>query len=156
MINLKILKQTPMMCGPYSVKMVLSHYGTEKSIEELVPALGAIPKFGCPTEDLIKGVTSLGFEVEYKEHSTIEELKKYVAADIPVIVLWFSPEEGGHYTPVVGFEDDEILLADSLLGHLRRMKVTDFLNRWFELDDYPPQDPAHFVLRAAIAILPKK
>jgi predicted double-glycine peptidase len=156
MINLNILKQTPMMCGPYSVKMILSYYGIEKPIEELIKELGAIPGFGCPTEDLLAGVKRLGLDVSYKERSSIDDLKANVDFGIPPIVLWFSPEEGGHYTPVVEFENDEIILADTLLGNLRRMKVVDFMNRWFELDDYPPKDPAKFVLRAAIAITPRK
>jgi hypothetical protein len=50
----------------------------------------------------------LGLDAYIKENSSIEELKGLVDKDIPVIVAWHSPEEGGHYSIVVGFKDDSI------------------------------------------------
>jgi len=95
------------------------------------------------------------FAVTYKQRSSITELKSLVESGVPVIVEWFSPEDNGHYSPVVGFEGDDILLADSLIGDIRRMPIKQFEIRWFEIDDYPPKEPANFFLREIFIIKPK-
>ena len=75
MINLKIEKQTKGLCGPYSLKMVAGYYGVHKSIDELAELLRATPDSGCLQQDIVAGAQSLGFEVTYKQRSSIVELK---------------------------------------------------------------------------------
>lgn len=156
MIKLSISKQTKGFCGPFSLKMILDYYGLEKSIDELAETIHATHDYGCDPIDIVEGAKKLGFEAFYKKNSSIEEVKKYVAVNIPVIVEWFSPEDFGHYTPVVGFENHQILLADSLLGDVRKMDIKKFMYRWFELDSYPPKKAENFSLREMIVIYPKE
>ncbi len=133
--------------------MVLSHYGIEKSEDELAVLTKASRQDGTEPNGIVSGAKDLGFAGSYfKSNSSIKEIKDFVSRDIPVIVLWFSPEEGGHWSVVVGFEDEIIIMADPLLGEFRKMKIPDFLNRWFELDDYPPQSPGDFILRGMVVI----
>ncbi len=156
MINLIVYKQTKGFCGPFSVKSVLNYYEVEKGVDEIAKLIHATHDYGCDPIDIVEGVKRMGFEAFYKKNSSIEEIKKYVEAEIPVIVEWFSPENNGHYTPVVGFENDEILLADSLLGEIRRLNIKEFMFRWFELDKYPPEKPENFSLREIIVIYPNQ
>lgn len=134
--------------------MVLDYYHTEKSIEELAELLHATPEYGCDPEDIVRVAQELGFAVEYKQNSSLDEVRRLVEKGIPVIVEWFSPEDNGHYSPVVGFEAATIVLADPLLGTLRKIDTKQFEYRWFELDNYPPQNQASFRLREIIVITP--
>jgi len=152
MLKINPLLQSKNFCGQFSVKMVLDYYGVEKDPEEIARYINASHESGCDPIDIETGVKKLGFDCLYKRESSIEEIKKYLDQNIAVIVQWFSPEENGHYSPVVGFEDDEILLADPALGKIRRMKVSQFILRWFEIDQYPPQNPCNFTLRDIIVI----
>ncbi|MCX6706217.1 MAG: C39 family peptidase [Candidatus Woesebacteria bacterium] len=155
MISLVVSKQTKGFCGPFAVKAILDYYGVKKTIEEIAELIHATHDYGCDPKDIVEGIKKIGFKAFYKKNSSIEEVKKYVDAGVPVIVEWFSPEDNGHYTPVVGFEDDEILLADSLLGDIRRLNIKQFMFRWFELDKYPPEKAENFSLREIIIIYPK-
>lgn len=149
----KIYKQTTLYtCGPAALAMVFGYYGIEKSEEELVELAKTTQENGTENKDMVRVAQELGLDAEYKKESSIAELKQFVDRGIPIIVLWFSPEEGGHFSVVVEVNSDEVVMADSLLGGERRMKIIDFLNRWFELDDYPPQNPANFTLREIIVI----
>lgn len=156
MINLVVFKQTKGFCGPFSVKSVLDYYGVEKGVDEIAEIIHATPDYGCDPKDIVEGVKKIGLNAFYKKNSSIDEVKKYVECGIPVIVEWFSPEDNGHYTPVVGFEGDEILLADSLLGDIRKLNIEKFVFRWFELDKYPPEKPENFSLREIIVIYPNQ
>lgn len=156
MINLAVSKQTKGFCGPFAVKAILDYYGVEKTIDEIAELIHATHDYGCDPADIVEGVKKIGLEAFYKKNSSIEEVKKYVDVGIPVIVEWFSPEDNGHYTPVVGFENDEILLADSLLGGIRRLSNEQFTFRWFELDKYPPEKAENFSLREIIVIYPNE
>jgi hypothetical protein len=48
-------------------------------------------------------------------------------------VGWTSPEEGGHYSVVVGFEKNKILLADPHFGKIKKHEIKWFKNRWGEV-----------------------
>ena len=47
-------------------------------------------------------------------------------------------------------------MVDPLTGNIKKITFQDFLNRWFELDSYPPQNPVNFKLREIIVIKPKE
>jgi len=152
MIKLKLFKQSRGYCGPAALKMVLSHFEVDKTEDELADLIGVTRETGCEPGAIVKVAKKLGFDAYYKTNSSIEELKKYVEEDTLVIVDWFSPEQDGHYSLVVGFEGENIILADPHFGGYNKIDIKKFLNRWFELDDYPPKDQSKFCLREIIVI----
>lgn len=152
MIEFTLCTQTPGYCGPAALKMALSHYGIEKSEDELARLIGATREAGCEPDQIVSAARALGLIAEYRKNGSIEELKRLVEDDVAVIVDWFSPEENGHYSVVAGFEGEMIVLADPHFGDYNRMPIAAFLNRWFELDEYPPEDPCRFALRELIEI----
>ncbi|MBT4805579.1 hypothetical protein HON71_05390 [Candidatus Woesearchaeota archaeon] len=135
MIKLKPFKQSKGYCGPASLKMVLSAYGITKSEKYLAKATKSSRTEGCWEKDMIKASEEFGLKGYVKQKSTITELKRLVKKNIPVIVDWFSPEEAGHYSVVVGFKNDEILLADPHFGKIRKHKLEWFKERWFDIVD---------------------
>ena len=133
MISLKPFKQSKGYCGPASLKMVLSAYDINKSENYLAKLTKTSRKNGCKEKNMIKAAKSLGFKGFVKEQSTIKEIKKLVSKKIPVIVDWFSPEEAGHYSVVIGFDKQSIFLADPHFGKIVKHKIEWFEERWFDL-----------------------
>jgi len=148
MIKLKLFKQSKGYCGPASLKMVLSAYGINKSEKYLAKATKSSRTGGCYEKDMIAAAKEIGFKGYVKQQSSIKELRDLASKNIPVIVDWFSPEEGGHYSVVVGFTKNKITLADPHFGELKTHKIDWFEERWFDvLDD-------ELILREIIVIHP--
>ncbi|MDO8563558.1 MAG: cysteine peptidase family C39 domain-containing protein [Nanoarchaeota archaeon] len=133
MIKLKPFKQSRGYCGPASLKMVLSAYNIEKTEDYLAKLMKTSRKNGCKEENIVKLAKSLKFKAFIKKHSSINEIKKLTRQSIPVIVNWFSPEEAGHYSVVIGFKKDNIFLADPHFGKIVKHKTKWFEERWFDL-----------------------
>ena len=120
------------MCGPASLKMVLSYYNINKSEKELAK-LTKTNKAGCSEKEIVKTAKSLGLKGKIKQKSTIKELKQLNKKGIPVIVDWFSPEEAGHYSVVVGFNKNNIFLADPHFGKIKQYNLDWFKERWYDI-----------------------
>jgi len=152
MISIKPFKQSKGYCGPASLKILLSHYNLNKSEKELAKLTNATREKGCLPEEIVKAAKKLGFKAQYKTNSSIKELKELIKKDIPVIVDWFSPEEEGHYSVIIGFQNKKIILADPHFGKIRKMKEQYFLFRWFDFDNYPPKNQSDLIIRGMIVI----
>lgn len=133
MIKIRPLKQSKGYCGPASLRMVLSFYGIIKSENYLAKTTKSSRNGGSDEENIVKAAKEFGLNGYVKRNSSITELKQLIKRGIPVIVDWFSPEEGGHYSVVVGFERDKIILADPHFGEIRKHKIEWFEERWFDL-----------------------
>ena len=133
MIKLKTFKQSKGYCGPASLKMVLSAYGINKSEDFLAELTKSSRTKGCKEENMVKAAKKFGLKGYVKQKSSIKEIKLLVNQGIPVIVDWFSPEEGGHYSVVVGFKENNLFLADSHFGKVKKHKITEFEERWFDV-----------------------
>jgi len=72
-LSIELFKQSEGFCGPASLKMVLSYYGTEKTEDELAALIGATREYGCDPIDIVTAAEKVGFSAQYKERSNIEE-----------------------------------------------------------------------------------
>ncbi len=142
MIKIKPYKQSPGWCGAACFKMVMDYYGIKKSEKgwaELTPyskdKKGKI--LATDDEKFVEQAKKLGFKGFCKDGSSIAEIRSYVKKGIPVIVNWFSPEECGHFSVVVGFEKDKIVLADPHFGKIKKWKIDTFEERWFDHVPWP-------------------
>ncbi|MBW2973866.1 C39 family peptidase [Candidatus Woesearchaeota archaeon] len=133
MIKLKPFKQSKGYCGPACLKMVLSSYGMNKSEKYLAKITKSSRTKGCDEKNIVKAAEKLGFKGYVKKNSSIKEIKQLVKKGIPTIVDWFSPEEAGHYSVVVGFDKDKIILADPHFGEFKKHKIEWFKERWFDI-----------------------
>jgi ABC-type bacteriocin/lantibiotic exporter with double-glycine peptidase domain len=133
MLKLKPYKQSRGYCGPACLKIVLGYYGIIKSEKELAKMTKTSCAKGCEEKNIVSAAKKLGFKAYVKQKSSIAELRRLVKKGIPVIVDWFSPEEAGHYSVVVGFEKDKIILADPHFGRIKKHKTDWFAERWFDM-----------------------
>ena len=111
-------------CGPASLRMVMAFYGLEVSEEDLAIACGHSYELGCRSEDMACAAKAMGFDVHFKNNSTIEELSRLVNAGAPVIVDWFcgDPPEG-HSSVVIGVSDTDIYILDPFLEMIKKILI---------------------------------
>ncbi|MDP3974801.1 MAG: cysteine peptidase family C39 domain-containing protein [Candidatus Jorgensenbacteria bacterium] len=131
LLNVKPFQETPGFCGPASLKMVLAYYGLRKSERELVRLSGATRSQGVEAPGLAKVARRLGFTARIKDRATLADIKKHVGKGIPVIVDWFSKDDG-HYSVVVGITKSTIYLQDPEIRRVRAMDVKTFKRVWFD------------------------
>ena len=148
------------MCGPTSLKMVLDYYEVDKSEEDLAKLCKTTDELGTNDVGIQEAAKSLGFKVEIKNNSTFEEIQMWLDKKVPVIVNWittgrkdYSESEvaDGHYSVVVGLDDDFIYLQDPEIGKLRKIKKDDFMKVWFDFTGKVIK-PEELILRQIIAI----
>jgi len=161
MIQLKPFKETPGLCGPASLKMVLDYYGIMVGEAELAKIVGATPEKGTSIDGLIKGARHFGFQAFFKYGSTVSDLRYFVKRDIPPIVDWFS-EDDGHYSVVVNVTDKDIILMDPALRKIlvyarkRKMPIEKFQRIWFDFPGSYLKSQSDLILRLMLVATPFK
>jgi len=148
------------MCGSASLKMVFDYYGIEKSEEEIAKLARTTEDLGTDDQGIKKAAESLWFTVEIKNESSFEDIQDYLSKKTPVIVNWFtrgridyddSQVPDGHYSVVVGLDEEFIYLQDPEIGKLRKIEKSDFMKVWFDFTgEYINSD--ELVIRQLIAI----
>jgi len=141
-------------CGPASLRMILEYYSFKKSERELGKLTNCSIN-GTTADDLVRTAKSLGFDANYSDNNTWENLYNEVHKNGPVIVDWFS-QLSGHYSPVYDIYKNSIVLADPEYGFVRDMKKEEFLPLWFDFDTLYPKTQSDFFLRRMITIRPKE
>ncbi|MBI2278604.1 MAG: C39 family peptidase [Candidatus Brennerbacteria bacterium] len=131
LLNVKPFRETSGFCGPASLKMVLAYYGVRKSERALARLAGATRSQGVEAPGLVKAARRLGFIARIKDRATLADIKKYIRKCIPVIVDWFSNDDG-HYSVVVGITKSTIYLQDPEIGRVRAMDTKTFKRVWFD------------------------
>lgn len=129
------------MCGPASLKIVLSYFGVEKAEKELAKLCGAKKDLGTDDQGIKKAAEGLGFKVQIKNNSSFKDIEKWLERSVPVIVDWFtrgrmdyadSDVADGHYSVVIGLDKEHIYLQDPETGGMRKLDKEDFLTVWFD------------------------
>lgn len=162
-LNVKPFQETlnAGMCGPASLKMVLEYWGVQKEEKELAILCEVDTKLGTNDVSLKKVAEGLDFNVEIKNNSSFEDIQKWLDKKVPVIVDWFtrgrsdyldSSVSDGHYSVVVGLDDDYIYLQDPEIGKLRKLKREDFVGVWFDFTGSQINSWDEMIIRQLIAI----
>jgi ABC-type bacteriocin/lantibiotic exporter with double-glycine peptidase domain len=148
------------MCGPASFKIVLEYYGVNKSEDELAKMAGHRKGLGIDDKRIKRAAETLGFKVKLKNSSSFKDIEKWLKKDVPVIVNWFtkgrvycgdSSTADGHYSVVMGLDDEFIYLQDPELGAMRKIARDDFMRVWFDFKGKYLK-PNELIIRQIIAI----
>lgn len=153
MLSVKPYRQQTGYCGPASLKMVLGYFGMNKSERELGRLSGCTERAGTPGEGLLAAARKLGFAGKIIDQADIANLRAYVKQKIPVIVDWFSTDEG-HYSVVVDVTPTAVVLQDPELGRARTLKLADFKRVWFDFPGAYLKTKKDLKIRRLIAIYP--
>ena len=148
------------MCGPASLKMVFDYYCYDKSEKDIAEMCGTTDELGTTAEGIQSAAQSIGLKAMIYDNSSLEDVQKWLDKKVPVIVNWFTrgridyPEEDvpdGHYSVVVGLDDEFIYLQDPEIGKMRKIKRYDFMRVWFDFKgDYIKPD--ELIIRQIIVI----
>src|SRR3989344_690633 len=152
------------MCGPASLKIVLDYYGIDKSEQELAKLTGLAQGLGVDDKGIANATESLGLKVQIENESTFNDIEKWLQKGVPVIVDWFtrgrsdyedSEVADGHYSVVVGLDDEYIYLQDPEIGNKRKIEREDFMKVWFDFTGHYIKSD-ELIIRQLIAIYPDK
>lgn len=131
---LKHFRQTPGLCGPASLKILLSHYGIEKTEAELATLCKTDPNYGTDHAELLEAASTFGFEVESRSSSSVDELREIIKREIPVIVGWWSTDDD-HYSVAYDVDDEFVYLVDPELDEpTRKISIPEFEAIWYDFD----------------------
>jgi ABC-type bacteriocin/lantibiotic exporter with double-glycine peptidase domain len=145
MLNVKPFQETlnASMCGPASLKIVLNYYEIEKSEKELAKLCRHNKNLGVDDKKIKKAAEKLGFKVKIKNNSSFKDIERWLDKDVPVIVNWFtkgrqdyseSEVADGHYSVVIGLDNNSIYLQDPEIGKIRKLSRDDFMSVWFDFE----------------------
>ncbi|MFH1193038.1 MAG: cysteine peptidase family C39 domain-containing protein [Candidatus Jorgensenbacteria bacterium] len=154
LLNVKPFQRTPGWCGPASLKMVLAYYGLKKSERELARLSGATRSQGVEAPALLRVARKLGFKAHIKDRATLADIKKLLWRGVPVIVDWFSKDDG-HFSVVVGLTRDAIYLQDPEIKRIRRMDIKIFKRVWFDFPGDILRSKNEVILQRMLVIWPK-
>lgn len=148
------------MCGPASLKIVLGYYGVNKTEKEVADMTTIVEGIGWCDKDIANVAGNLDLKVEIKNESSFEDIENWLKKGVPVIVDWFtrgrrdyddSEVADGHYSVVVGLDDEYIYLQDPEIGGERKIERGDFMKVWFDFTGHYLK-PEELIIRQLIAI----
>lgn len=131
MIKIKPHRQSSGFCGPSSLKMIAEYYGIQKTEKELGVLSKCTEEKGSTAENLLSAARKIGLNGFYKDDSSLSEIRKFISKGIPVIVDWFSINDG-HYSVVAGIDKKFIYLQDPELGKINKIALQTFNRVWFD------------------------
>lgn len=135
--------QSAGLCGPASLKILLSHFGKDFSEEQLARLAHATSDAGAEHEGMVEAIKEIGGFVFVKEEGNIEELEYFVnKTKLPVIIGWFDKDSdhyglpvGDHYSVVVSVTDKSIIIVDPSIEieQGKRLLSRDIFSKiWFD------------------------
>ena len=157
MIDLHIGKQVyDYDCGSQALQTVMNYYGVDVDGDELMAKLGT-SEDGTPPQAMIRAAQSYGFEVKSGTQWSLNQVKQYVDAGTPVIVLlqawasrymtlddWRRDWDDGHYAIVIGLNKDVLLFEDPATIRRTWLREREFLARWHDMDEKNDEKYEHF------------
>lgn len=131
-VSVKKFRQSTGLCGPASLKILLSHFDKDYSEGQLAQLAHAVDGLkrgsGTEHEGMIEAIKEINGFVFTKEEGTVEELAYLVNKEkLPVIIGWFD-KDGDHYSVVVSVTDKNIVIIDP---------ASDEPKRWFDRQVFP-------------------
>lgn len=133
--------------------MILHYYGIEKSEQELTKLTACKPSRGTSAESIVIAAKKLGFEAFYQDFSELKDVRKFLDKKVPVIVAWFSTDDG-HYSIVTKIDKEKIYLQDPEIKKIRIMDLVTFKRVWFDFPGDFLKTKENIVIRRMIVIEP--
>jgi predicted double-glycine peptidase len=157
MIELPTGRQTfDFDCGAKALQIVMAYYGIDIAEGELMKEL-KIDANGVSVQNMISVSQAKGFKVAAQCGFSLDEAKRLVNGNHPVIVLvqawaerymtledWKSDNDDGHYVIVFALYGNIIVFEDPSSFHRTWLTEEEFLARWHDVDPRTQQNLEHF------------
>ncbi|MEI6309056.1 MAG: C39 family peptidase [bacterium] len=139
-------------CGASAFQAVLSYYGIDSFETDLRTMLNTSSTHGTYSWDIVKVAQQMGFDAEWKENVTFNDIESFLRKGYPVITrsqrvkatngTWEDTWTVGHYMVVIGLDDQNVYLEDPfLLGSRLKMTRSDFIASWHSYVSEVPIPP---------------
>jgi ABC-type bacteriocin/lantibiotic exporter with double-glycine peptidase domain len=127
-VRVEHIEQSTGLCGPASLRILLSYFGKSYTEEQMTKLASATMSVGTEHEGMIQAAKEIGGFVFAKENGTIEELEHFINKEnLPVIIGWFD-KDGDHYSVVVSITEKNIIISDP---------ASDDPERWLDREMFP-------------------
>lgn len=138
----KVRQSSNFDCGAAVLRSIAEFYKVGPETEcDFVKAVEASKKSGTKPANIVKAAKEFGLKVMMKEHMTINELKRFLDEEKPVICniqAWGKPKyyktrDSGHYVIAIGYDDKSIYFEDPSIEKYRGfLSYKDFDKRWHD------------------------
>ncbi len=153
MLSLKCIKQRPSWCGPACLEMVSDYFGRKTPQDEWARRSGTTLAHGTPAKKMMAAAKQKGFDAITQDNATFSDIQFWLKKKIPVMVNWFSADEG-HYSIVVKLDSEYIWLADPEIARTRKMDRKTFFRVWFDFHGDYMKGKNDLILRRMLVIFP--
>jgi hypothetical protein len=133
LIDVPYLPQTPELCGGAAVAMVLRYWGDRTVLPMDFQSLVRASAGGIQTSDLVRAVTSRGWQTHANQGSSgapLEELRHEIDQGRPVVALLEVSPKRFHYVVVVGMTQDSVVLHDPARTSFLVAAADEFDREW--------------------------
>ena len=139
-------------CGASAFQAVMNYYGKDSYESDLRAMLNTSPTHGTYPWDMVRVAQQQGFDAEWKENLTVNDLEASLRNGVPVIIdgqrfrapdgTWENSWTAGHYMVVYGLDEENVYLEDPyLLGTRLNMTHKDFIASWHDYESELPVPP---------------
>ena len=133
------------------MEMIGDYFGVKKSQKEWGKECGTTRKDGTSAKRMVAAAREAGFSAMVKDNASFSDIQKWLRKKIPVIVDWFSVDEG-HYSVAVKLDRKYIWLADPETAKIRKMDRKIFFRVWFDFHGDALRTKDDVILRRIIII----
>lgn len=144
-------------CGCACVNALLEFYGEETYSEaDMCELIDATTQYGTSYKSIASFFKKEGYHVFHKQNLTIEDLKRFLDHEHPVLVClqaWSEQKDvdytdkwnSGHYLIAVGYNSSSLIFMDpSLKDTLGYLPIEGFESRWHDTDGAEDEELIHF------------
>lgn len=145
-----IAYQDGMQCAAFSSAYVMRHFGESADGMEIFEHFpNRAPDGGVFPDGIVSYLEGKGYQAEFKQDGTVEELKYYVSKGTPVIVFIHTEEpyesvHSTHYIPMIGYDKEYLYFAESIpelanckeeqAVYNRKTDIPKFERLWLNID----------------------
>jgi predicted double-glycine peptidase len=146
-------------CGAKALQLVFAYYGLDIREDKLMEELDCDGSYGTLAKNMVRVAQNKGFQVTAKSGFSLDEVKQYVAARCPVIVLlqawagrdmtladWEKANDYGHYVVAIGYQDGKVIFADPSSFPRTWLREDELLSRWHYMDTDTHEKLDHFAM----------
>lgn len=124
------VRMLPGLCGPAALKVVLTHYKKEYSHDEIAKLCEVTPDEHASHTKMISGAEAAGLKTADLDNATIDDIRRFVEDDIPVIVGW-TLDGKDHYSVVYDVGKMKIFMMDPATeSGIRILPIEGFEAAW--------------------------
>lgn len=126
------VRQTPGLCGPATLKILLQHLDKEYSEDDLAKLCKVTPDTATSHDKIIDGAKAIGGVVETKTGASINDLREYIENEIPVMVGW-KDAKGDHYGVIYEIGKLKVFMMDpETESGIRILPIEEFETLWHD------------------------